>query len=217
LYYLKYYLSIFKSIQLAVRTKFKEQKMKKFGMSKAVLSSLMLALVLTACKSTPMVETPVEDKTAVQTSTSSSASDAGADTSAVKEVAIDSTGMNSVSPLNDPNNILSQRSIYFDYNSDVVKTEFRALLEAHAQYLLANSGAKIRLLGNTDERGTREYNLSLGQRRSVAVKQTMNLLGVSDAQIETVSYGEENANTNCAADDCYKVDRRVDIAYTSEQ
>jgi len=195
---------------------FKEQIMKKFGMSKAVLSSLMLALVLTACKSTPMVETPVEDKAPVQTSTSSGASDAGADASGVKEVAIDSTGV-SGSPLNDPNNILSQRSIYFDYNSDVVKSEFRALLEAHAKYLIANSGAKIRLLGNTDERGTREYNLSLGQRRSVAVKQTMNLLGVSDAQIETVSYGEENANTNCTSDDCYKVDRRVDIAYISEQ
>lgn len=187
-------------------------------MNKRLISSLALALVLSACKSTPMVETPVEDKAPMETSTSAADSMGSADTSQMAEVAIDgnanATGM---SPLDDPNSILSQRSVYFDYDSDVVKTEYRDLLEAHAQYLLANDGAKIRLIGNTDERGTREYNLSLGQRRSVAVKKTMNLLGVSDAKIETVSYGEEKANVNCGSDDCYKVDRRVDIVYTSEQ
>lgn len=194
--------------------------MGKNGFNKGLISSLVLALVLTACKSTPLdeVEAPVEDKTAVETAVSSPA-DSGADTSEIKEMNIDSSATTTsyVSPLNDPNNILSSRSIYFDFDSDTVKTEYRDLVEAHAAYIAQNPGAKVRLIGNTDDRGTREYNLSLGQRRSVAVKKTMNLLGVSDSQLETVSYGEERANTACADDNCYSVDRRVDIVYTSEQ
>lgn len=184
-------------------------------MNKTLVSSLMLALVLTACKSTPVAEpTPVEDKSASQTT--APAANSGADTSGIKEVAIDGNASNGMSPLKDPNNILSKRSIYFDFDSDAVKAEFRPLIEAHAKYLLANSGAKVVLQGNTDERGTREYNLSLGQRRSVAVKKALNLLGVSDAQIETVSYGEEKATAGCANDDCYKTNRRADIAYENE-
>lgn len=197
--------------------------MSKLSVNKKLLSTLMLALVLTACKSTPMNDAPVpvEDKTGMtEKAVGTAANNAGsANTNGVKTVDIDSgtpqyTYMNE---LNDPESILSQRSVYFDLASDVVKTEYRALLEAHAGYLAANPGAAIRLLGNTDDRGAREYNLSLGQRRSVAVKRTMNLLGVSDSQIETVSYGEENANTACLSEDCYMADRRVDIVYTSEQ
>lgn len=195
--------------------------MRQFGLNKGVVSALVLALVLTACKSTPMkdVEAPVEDKTVVETAAPAAASEApAANTGEIQEMAIDSTPtMSSVSPLNDPNNILSSRSIYFDFDSDRVKTEFRDLIEAHAAYIAQNPGAKVRLIGNTDDRGTREYNLSLGQRRSVAVKKTLNLLGVGDTQLETVSYGEERANTACADDNCYSVDRRVDIVYTSEQ
>lgn len=194
--------------------------MSRKGLNKGLISSLVLALVLTACKSTPMeeVEAPVEDKTAMET-TAPAPADTGADTGEIKEMTIDSSTPTTsyVSPLNDPNNILSSRSIYFDFDSDSVKTEYRGLIEAHAAYVTQNPGAKVRLIGNTDDRGTREYNLSLGQRRSVAVKKTMNLLGVSDSQLETVSYGEERANTACADDNCYSVDRRVDIVYTSEQ
>ncbi len=194
--------------------------MRKNGLNKGLISSLVLALVLTACKSTPMeeVEAPVEDKTAVET-TAPAADTTGADTGEIKEMNIDSStpATSYVSPLNDPNNILSSRSIYFDFDKDIVKTEYRGLVEAHAAYITQNPGAKVRLIGNTDDRGTREYNLSLGQRRSVAVKKTMNLLGVSDSQLETISYGEERANTACADDNCYSVDRRVDIVYTSEQ
>jgi len=188
--------------------------MNKMMSNKALLSSLLLALVLTACKSTPVAEpTPVEDKSAGQSS--APAADANADTSGIKEVAIDGNAGKGLSPLNDPNNILSKRSVYFDFDSDAVKAEFRPLIEAHAKYLLANSTAKISVQGNTDERGTREYNLSLGQRRSVAVKKALNLLGVSDAQIETVSYGEEKAAA-CADEACFKTNRRADIAYENE-
>jgi peptidoglycan-associated lipoprotein len=119
-------------------------------------------------------------------------------------------------PLKDPNNILSKRNIYFDYDSDAIKAEYRPLIEAHAKYLLANANAKMIVQGNTDERGTREYNLSLGQRRSVAVKQALNLLGVKDGQIETVSYGEEKAAQNCADEACFGQNRRADIVHEGD-
>lgn len=185
--------------------------------NKKLLGGLMLALMLSACKSTPMVDKPasVEDKSPSSQSATKPA-DANADTTGIKEVAIDSNANNGSNPLKDPNNILSKRNIYFDYDSDTIKAEFKPLIEAHAKYLLANGNAKVILQGNTDERGTREYNLSLGQRRSVAVKKSLNLLGVQDKQIETVSFGEEKATQNCADEACFQGNRRVDIAYENE-
>ncbi|HQN64631.1 MAG TPA: peptidoglycan-associated lipoprotein Pal [Methylophilus sp.] len=185
--------------------------------SKLILVAVASAL-LVACKSTPMADKPaaVEDKSpSAATKPADGASTA--DTSGVKEVVVDSNANNAGNnPLKDPNNILSKRNIYFDFDSDIVKAEFRPLVEAHAKYLLANGNAKVILQGNTDERGTREYNLSLGQRRSVAVKKSLNLLGVQDKQIETVSYGEERATQNCADENCFQPNRRVDIVYEGE-
>jgi peptidoglycan-associated lipoprotein len=186
-----------------------------------LLSTLVMALVLAACKSTPMVDKPaaVEDKSpaAAQAATKPAEATVTADTSPVKEVVIDGNATaSSNNPLKDPNNILSKRNIYFDFDSDAVKAEFRPIIEAHAKYLLANRSAKVILQGNTDERGTREYNLSLGQRRSVAVKKSLNLVGVQDAQIETVSFGEEKATAACADEACAKQNRRADIVYENE-
>ncbi|CAN6134869.1 OmpA Outer membrane protein and related peptidoglycan-associated (lipo)proteins [Methylophilaceae bacterium] len=187
-----------------------------------LLSSLALALILAACKSTPMVDKPaaVEDRSPVAASAAKPAEAAPAavaETAAVKEVVIDgNAGSNSNNPLKDPNNILSKRQVYFDYDSDAVKAEYRPLIEAHAKYLLANRNAKVIVQGNTDERGSREYNLSLGQRRSVAVKKSLNLLGVQDGQIETVSFGEEKATAGCADEACTKQNRRANIVYENE-
>lgn len=186
-----------------------------------LLSGLALALLLSACKSTPMVDKPaaVEDKSPVAQAATKPAepANAGADTSSIKEVAIDSNAATSGNnPLKDPNNILSKRNVYFDFDSDAVKAEFRPIVEAHAKYLLANKSAKVILQGNTDERGTREYNLALGQRRSVAVKKSLNLLGVQDAQIETVSFGKEKATEGCADEACQQKNRRADIVYENE-
>ena len=185
--------------------------------NKKLLGGLLLALMLSACKSTPMADKPasVEDKSPSSQSATKPA-DPNADTTGIKEVAIDSNANNGNNPLKDPNNILSKRNIYFDYDSDSIKAEFKPVIEAHAKYLLANGNAKVILQGNTDERGTREYNLSLGQRRSVAVKKSLNLLGVQDKQIETVSFGEEKATPNCADEACFQGNRRVDIAYENE-
>jgi peptidoglycan-associated lipoprotein len=188
----------------------------KTNISAKLIAVLITSAFLVACKSTPVTPAKVEDKS-VGTSTAGDkpAMNDGADTGAVKEVTIDSNANDTAgNPLKDPSNILSKRNIYFDYDSDAVKAEYRPIIEAHAKYMQSNANAKMILQGNTDERGTREYNLSLGQRRAVAVKKALNLLGVKDTQIETVSYGEEKATQNCGGDACDK-DRRVDIVHES--
>ena len=88
-----------------------------------------------------------------------------------------------VNPLNDPNNILSKRSVYYDFDRSDIKPEFNALVEAHARYLRENAGARMTIEGNCDERGSREYNVALGQRRSEGVKKAMTLLGAREQQI----------------------------------
>lgn len=180
-------------------------------MNKRLIVSVLLAMLLAACSSKAVKDKPaasVEDKSP------STGQVAPKDDSASTTGMADSSM--SANPLKDPNNILSQRSIYFDYDRDEVKSEYRALIEAHAKYLQAHPEAKMVLQGNADERGAREYNLSLGQRRAVAVKKVQNLLGVQDKQIETVSFGEEKAHANCRDESCYKQDRRVDIVYENE-
>ena len=121
-----------------------------------------------------------------------------------------------VNPLKDPANILSKRSVYFDYDSFIVKDEYKPLVTAHAKYLTSNRTAKITIQGNTDERGSREYNLALGQRRADAVKQMMLLLGVTDGQIETVSFGEEKPRATGKDETSYAENRRDDIVYQGE-
>jgi peptidoglycan-associated lipoprotein len=184
-------------------------------MNNKVWMSLAMVLFLVACKSSPVTPAKVEDKSGGAGTSASSGADS--DASGIKEVSIDGdANADANNPLRDPNNILSKRNIYFDFDSDAVKAEFRPIVEAHAQYLKSHQDAKLILQGNTDERGTREYNLSLGQRRSVAVKKAFNLLGVQDQQIETVSYGEEKATANCSDEDCFQQNRRVEVVYQGE-
>jgi peptidoglycan-associated lipoprotein len=161
-------------------------------MKKSLLLATLLSLFLVGCSSTPIND----------------ASKPTGPTADEKDLDLAS--------LRDPNNILSKRSIYFDYDKDVVKAEYKDLVAAHAKYVSTHPKAKMTLTGNTDDRGSREYNVSLGQRRSVSVKKSMNVLGAQDTQIETVSFGEERADTNCKDDACYGKDRRVDISYEKE-
>ena len=179
-------------------------------MNKSLIGTILLAVMLTACSSKPMKDepaAPVEEK-APPAAVSAPAVETPAATAAAPESEV------AYNPLKDPNNILSQRSIYFDFDKDEVKAEFRPLIEAHANYLNQNAGASVVLQGHADEIGTREYNLALGQRRSVSVKKVINLLGVQDKQIETVSYGEEKATGSDA--ESRQKDRRVDIIYQGE-
>ena len=119
-------------------------------------------------------------------------------------------------PLKDPGNILSKRTIYFDYDSSVVKDEYKPLVTAHARYLTDHRGRRVVIQGNTDERGSREYNLALGQRRADSVKKMMMLLGAADNQIETVSFGEEKPRSQGHDEQAYSENRRADIAYPND-
>jgi peptidoglycan-associated lipoprotein len=119
-------------------------------------------------------------------------------------------------PLKDPDSILSKRVIYFDFDSAAIRDEFRPLVEAHAQYLKDNKQAKTILQGHTDERGSREYNIALGQRRAESVNQAMNLLGVPDAQTEPVSLGEEKPVSEGHDEAAWQQNRRVEILYQGE-
>jgi peptidoglycan-associated lipoprotein len=116
----------------------------------------------------------------------------------------------------DPSNILSRRSIFFDYDQFTVKEEFKPVVSAHARLLSQNRDARMTIQGNTDERGSREYNLALGQKRADAVKQAMTLLGAPSAQIETISFGEEKPRAQGAGEQAYAENRRADIVYQGE-
>ena len=132
---------------------------------------------------------------------------------------VDTTPKSTGSPfaaLKDPNNILSKRSIYFDYDKFEVKDEFRPLVEAHARFLRDNPSAKMLIQGNADERGSREYNVGLGQRRSDTVKRMLTLLGAREDQIESVSLGEEKPVCTDHTEACYAKNRRDDMLYSGE-
>lgn len=133
------------------------------------------------------------------------------DPRAVKPVTAAST--QGVDPFTDPNNPLSKKSVFFDFDSFVVKSEFQPLVEAHGKYLSANSGRQIKIEGNTDERGGREYNLALGQKRAEAVKQRLLLMGAKDGQIETVSFGKEKPRALGSTEEAWAQNRRADIVY----
>ncbi|MEW5786570.1 MAG: peptidoglycan-associated lipoprotein Pal [Pseudomonadota bacterium] len=128
-------------------------------------------------------------------------------------------GAAAAGPILDPKNPASpliQRRILFDYDSAAIRDEYRSLLEAHAQYLKQTKDAKAILQGHADERGSREYNLALGQRRSESVYKALNLLGVPDAQIEAVSLGEEKPVAEGHDEDAWKQNRRAEILYQGE-
>ncbi len=103
--------------------------------------------------------------------------------------------------------------VYFDYDSFSIKPEFQAMLDAHARFLRADKNRKAALEGHTDERGGREYNLALGQKRAEAVRRALSLLGVSDNQIEAVSFGKEKPAATGMDDSSFAKNRRAEISY----
>src|SRR5690606_35852049 len=117
------------------------------------------------------------------------------------------------SPLDDPDSLLSKRVIYFDFDRAEIKPEYRQIIQAHAEYLSANRNTRIVLEGHTDERGSREYNMGLGERRATAVRSIFTLQGVSSDQIETVSFGEERPVAMGQSEDSWRLNRRVEIIY----
>jgi len=133
---------------------------------------------------------------------------AGADGRGIQQVQLEQKD-----PLNDPASPLAKRSIFFDFDSFVVRDEFRPTVEAHARYLLANPTRRVVIQGNTDERGSREYNLALGQKRAEAVRRAMSALGVPDSQMEAVSFGEERPRATGGDEASFAENRRADLVY----
>lgn len=170
--------------------------------SKTVVMLVASIALISACSTPVKLEEKVvvEDKS---TTTTPAADPRGIQT--VKAAEID--------PLNDPKGILAKRSVYFDYDSYIVKDEFKGLVEAHAKYLVANKGRKILVQGNTDERGGREYNLALGQKRAEAVRKALALLGVAETQVEAVSLGKEKPKATGGDEASWTENRRSDIVY----
>ncbi len=113
----------------------------------------------------------------------------------------------------DPNNPLSKQTIYFMYDSSMVQQDFISVIAAHAQYLAANPGQRLVLEGHADERGSREYNIALGEQRSKAVARMMQVQGVSAAQLELVSYGEEKPDDEGHNEAAWQMNRRVELIY----
>ncbi len=119
----------------------------------------------------------------------------------------------SVESLSDPNSPLSQRVIYFAFDSSEVAAEDRALVDMHAAFLAANPGVKVSLEGHADERGSREYNIGLGDHRAQSVRRMLELQGATGAQIDTVSYGEEKPSVEGHDESAWAMNRRVELVY----
>ena len=109
---------------------------------------------------------------------------------------------------------LRQRVVYFDFDQDVLRPEFQAAMACHAKYLRDRPTSRMTLEGNADERGSREYNLGLGERRGNAVSSALQANGGSGSQVTVVSYGEERPTCNASSEDCWAKNRRVEIVYT---
>ncbi|GLU30591.1 peptidoglycan-associated lipoprotein Pal [Trinickia caryophylli] len=118
-----------------------------------------------------------------------------------------------VDELNNPNSPLAKRSVYFDFDSYDVKQEYQGLLQQHANYLKSHPERHILIQGNTDERGTSEYNLALGQKRADAVRRTLATFGVPDSQMEAVSLGKEKPQATGHDEASWAQNRRADILY----
>jgi len=179
---------------------------------RALLSISVLALLLTGCGSQPPA--PEQQPAIVEGRVPSAIQ-----TQPVTPVEIKSGEAfdpMSMAALKDPRSQLSKRNVLFDYDSYIVKDEYQALLAAHGKFLAANSRMKMLIQGNADDRGSREHNLALGQKRADAVKKSLTLLGASDDQIESVSLGEEKSACSEATEACWAQNRRSDILYTGE-
>ncbi len=122
-------------------------------------------------------------------------------------------GSTSMFALDDPQSPLSVRIIYFEYNSDEIRSEYRSTIEAHAAYLSQNPNTTITLEGHADERGSREYNLALGESRALSIKQQLLILGASSSQVRLVSYGEERPAVDGHDEAAWQQNRRVEILY----
>ena len=171
-------------------------------MLKRTIYSLAIVALIAGCSSgTKLNDAPVTDR-------SGAAGGQQGSSTAVAPVTIDPNASTAQGPVG------IERIVYFDYDSYTVKPEFQALIDGHARFLKGNQQRRISIEGHTDERGGREYNLALGQKRSEAVRRALTLLGVNDAQIEAVSFGKEKPAAQGSGEEAWAQNRRAEIRYT---
>ena len=169
-----------------------------------LLLALVFAVAISACKTTEPEETTTEPTETV---------------TVVEEVIIaaapDPRDFTDARNFDNSESLLSKRVIYFDFDKSEVKSEYRAIVAAHASYVSAHGSARVTLEGHADERGTREYNLGLGERRGNAISGLLSAAGAMGSQLDTVSYGEERPVCRVSDEDCWWQNRRVEIVYTA--
>ena len=169
-----------------------------------LLLALVIAVAISACKTTEPEETTTEvTETApvVEEATTAAAPDPRDYTDARN--------------FDNSESLLSKRVIYFDFDKSEVKAEYRSIVAAHAAYVAAHGSARVTLEGHADERGTREYNLGLGERRGNAISGLLSAAGAMGSQLDTVSYGEERPVCRVSDENCWSQNRRVEIVYTA--
>jgi peptidoglycan-associated lipoprotein len=179
-------------------------------MSIRLLLVLSLTGLLFGCSSDQVKE---DEPVAVEDHSSSLTDADATEDSDAQAYSTDDSSTSGFSQLDDPQSALSIRVIYFEYNSNEISSEYRSAIEAHSAYLSQNLTTSITLEGHADERGSREYNLALGESRAQKVKQQMLLLGVSSSQIRLVSYGEERPAIDGHDEASWQQNRRVEILY----
>ena len=169
-----------------------------------LLLAVFIAVAISACKTTEPEDTTATDttdKAPVEVATTTAAPDPRDYTDARN--------------FDNSNSLLSKRVVYFDFDKSEVKSEYRAIVAAHAAYVSAHGSARVTLEGHADERGTREYNLGLGERRGNAISGLLSAAGAMGSQLDTVSYGEERPVCRVSDDSCWSQNRRVEIVYTA--
>ncbi len=170
-----------------------------------LIFAMIIALALTACQTTPeVVPEPTPEP------------EPEPPTDVVTEGALDPYDYTDTRNFDNAESLLSKRVIYFDFNKSTVLPEFRGIVSAHAAYAASHSSARVTLEGHADERGTREYNLGLGERRGNAVMALMSAQGAMGSQLLVVSYGEERPTCRVSDEDCWTQNRRVEIVYTAQ-
>jgi peptidoglycan-associated lipoprotein len=168
-----------------------------------VILALVIAVSISSCKTTePAPDTT--DTTATKPATDVTTS-----------AAPDPRDYTDARNFDNSESLLSKRVIYFDFDKSEVKSEYRAIVAAHATYVSAHNSARVTLEGHADERGTREYNLGLGERRGNSVSGLLSAGGAMGGQLDTVSYGEERPVCRVSDENCWWQNRRVEIVYTA--
>lgn len=175
---------------------------------KNLLLAVGASLLMAACgSSVKLDDVPVEDRTGAAVDAAGKGADSGAAAkSTVAPVDLDKSKTGA-----GPAGVA--RVVYFDYDSFAIKPEAQPVIEAHARFLKTNKARRINIEGHTDERGGREYNLALGQKRSEAVRRALGLLGVPDSQMEAVSYGKEKPATQGSDEAAWAKNRRAELTY----